>query len=211
MSDDTINGGLGNDTIFAGIGNDLVSGGLGDDVIFDGAGNDTISGDGDDDAFWLASGVNDGSDSIDGGSGVDILIEDLTSETAQAFSIYVNLTSGTHYVAETPGTGVDTLSGIENFRLIGDFDVEAIGSGDANWLWTDHGDDILTGLLGNDTLESGDGDDTLFGGSGVDSLIGGAGDDFLYVDNVGDYVDGGSGTDRVLFEVTSSLEVTLAG
>ena len=148
MSNDTINGGTGNDTIFAGIGNDLVSGGLGDDIIFDGAGDDTVYGDGDDDQFWLSTGANDGSDVIDGGSGSDTLVENLTAETAQAFSLYLNLTSGTHYVAETPGFGVDTLSGIENYFLIGDFDVVALGSTEANWIISDQGDDSLSGLLG---------------------------------------------------------------
>ena len=87
MSDDTINGGTGNDTIFAGIGDDLVFGGLGDDLIFDGAGNDTVHGDDDDDTFWLASGSNDGSDYLEGGLGIDTLVEDLSAETASSFSV----------------------------------------------------------------------------------------------------------------------------
>ena len=129
MSDDTINGGSGNDTIFAGSGNDLVSGGDGDDIIFDGSGDDTINGDADNDTLWLTSGSNDGSDSLNGGSGTDTLIEDLSTETSGAFSVYLTLATGTHYLKETPGVGVDTLAGIENFGIVGDFALEAIGEG----------------------------------------------------------------------------------
>ena len=146
MSDDTINGGSGNDTIFAGIGNDLISGGLGQDVIFDGAGNDTVSGDEDNDSFWLASGSNDGEDSLDGGFGIDTLIEDLTAELAGAFTVTTDLDAGTHYLGA--GTsGVDTLSSIENYTLLGAFDATVTGNALANTLITGDGLDLHPGRV----------------------------------------------------------------
>lgn len=147
MSNDTINGGSGNDTIFAGIGNDLVSGGPGDDVIFDGAGDDTVSGDDDNDTFWLASGANDGSDSLSGGAGTDTLIEDLSAETPGFYTVFTNLGTGVHYL-DAGLSGVDTLSGIENYTLIGAFDATVVGDAIGNLLTTDGGNDSLSGQGG---------------------------------------------------------------
>ncbi|NNL72228.1 MAG: hypothetical protein HKP29_02585, partial [Silicimonas sp.] len=210
MSNDTINGGDGNDTVFAGSGNDLISGGNGDDVIYDGAGNDTIFGNADHDTFYLGTGASDGSDVVDGGTGIDTIIEDLSSATPGSTSIYVNLTTGTHFRQETPGTGVDTLQGIENFTLIGPVEGTIIGSSVANLLTSDAGDDSLNGFAGDDTLSSGDGADTLIGGAGADLLYAGDGDDLIFVDDAGDIVDGGAGSDRVIVDTVSGLGVTIA-
>lgn len=68
-----------------------------------------------------------------------------------------------------------------------------------NSLDGDFGDDVIYGLIGNDTL-NGDGvfasgDDALHGGLGDDSLSGGSGDDYLTGDGGNDTLDGGIGND----------------
>ena len=156
MSNATINGGSGNDTIFAGSGNDLVSGGIGNDTIFDGAGNDSVTGDYGDDTFWLASGSNDGEDDLDGGFGSDTLIEDLTAETPGSYTVTTDLTLGTHFL-DAGANGVDTLAGIENYTLLGAFDATIIGNTLANTLTTGDGADSILGFSGHDILSSGGG------------------------------------------------------
>lgn len=197
VSDDTINGGSGNDTIFAGIGNDLISGGLGADVIFDGAGNDTATGDDGQDYFWIGTGADDGSDSLDGGAGIDSLIEDLSGETAGTYTVTLNLDTGAHYL-DSGASGVDTIVGMENYLLIGNFDATVIGNSLANILTTDDGDDSISGFSGADSLTSAGGNDTLGGGWGEDTLNGGWGNDFIAGNEDPDYLVGEAGSDTLV-------------
>ncbi len=71
-------------------------------------------------------------------------------------------------------------------------------------------DDIIDGLGGNDTINGGDGNDTISGGDGNDFIDGGAGsdtinagdgDDIVVYDAADDpaNIDGGNGTDMILF------------
>ncbi len=71
-------------------------------------------------------------------------------------------------------------------------------------------DDIIDGLGGNDTINGGDGNDTISGGDGNDFIDGGAGsdtinagdgDDIVVYDAADDLanIDGGNGTDMILF------------
>ncbi|MEO8152145.1 MAG: calcium-binding protein [Rhizobacter sp.] len=67
----TLDGGSGNDTITGGDGNDILIGGAGNDVISGGRGNDLVLlNEGNDSFIWNPG---DGSDSVDGSSGVDTL------------------------------------------------------------------------------------------------------------------------------------------
>jgi hypothetical protein len=85
------------------------------------------------------------------------------------------------------------------------------------------GNDQLLGAAGNDYLTGGPGDDTLSGAGGNDRLadvegndtfLGGAGNDvFVCRDGFGDYVSGGSGTDRAQLDESdgrASIEELLA-
>jgi hypothetical protein len=59
------------------------------------------------------------------------------------------------------------------------------------------GNDLLTGIEGNDTFFGGPGDDVLIGAAGSDSLGGGEGQDELHAGPGADHVNGGSGDDRL--------------
>ena len=62
--------------------------------------------------------------------------------------------------------------------------------------------DVITGNTGNNRLEGDAGNDALYGGNGTDTLIGGAGADTL---------DGGSGTDTADYSTSSAaVNVNLA-
>jgi len=68
-----------------------------------------------------------------------------------------------------------------------------------------NGNDILSGGLGNDTLYGGRGDDTLYSGDGNDRIFGGDGNDTINaVSRIHgedhDFVDGGRGTDKLIFD-----------
>ncbi len=69
------------------------------------------------------------------------------------------------------------------------------------------GADILLGGLGNDTVEGnrgddkilgGDGDDKLHGDSGNDTVVGGSGDDILFGDGGNNLINGQSGSDVII-------------
>ena len=64
-------------------------------------------------------------------------------------------------------------------------------------MFGDAGDDTISGLDGDDTLDGGLGDDKLYGGGGNDTLTGGAGDDELYGSDGNDTLDGSLGADKL--------------
>jgi len=66
-SADTVDGGAGNDEIYGGAGNDNLSGGAGADVIYNGSGNDTVNGDAGSDTIWGGG----GDDNLTGGADSD--------------------------------------------------------------------------------------------------------------------------------------------
>jgi VCBS repeat-containing protein len=148
LAAETLEGGVGNDYLYAGAGDDVVDAGAGDDDIVggDGAGNDTYI----------------------GGDGIDTV-----RYTSAITGITVDLVAGT---ASGNEIGNDSLSSIENI-LGGQAGDTLRGDAQANDLDGYTGDDLIEGRGGNDTLTGGTGNDTLYGGAGNDSLVGGDGGD----------------------------------
>jgi Ca2+-binding RTX toxin-like protein len=144
-------------------------------------GNDTLSGGG-------------GNDRLDGGTGVDSML----GGGGDDFYL-VNVTQDK--VVETGGAGSDTIlsfvsltlpANVEKLVLAGSGNLNGTGTGAAetlvgnvgnNRLVGQGGNDKLVGSFGNDTLDGGAGNDTLVGGNGTDKLVGGAGND-IYVETL---------------------------
>ncbi|MEM0949465.1 MAG: Ig-like domain-containing protein, partial [Pseudomonadota bacterium] len=218
-ADNFIDGGLGDDSIFGLGGNDFIEDGSGGrDFIDAGDGDDTISGQG-------------GTDVYDGGDGIDTYIDDLLGLEIepQEFEVFFDLTTNKHGSDLQDPTQYDDVLNIENYTLIGDFDVAATGDALDNVFTTDLGADTLSGGGGNDSLSAGAGDDqieggagndTLFGDLGADMLDGGAGDDLLRPGEGADTVAGGSGRDVLSLDWTadangnfdfSGLDIDISG
>lgn len=141
-------GGSGADRITGNNAANVIDGNAGNDTIYGGAGNDVING-------------GAGSDVIDGGAGNDMLTY---AGSSAGVTVYLELTTA----QATVGSGVDTITGIENLtgsaykdRLSGTSGVNAINGG--------AGDDSLYGLGGNDVLNGGVGNDLIDGGDGIDT------------------------------------------
>ena len=62
----------------------------------------------------------------------------------------------------------------------------------------DHGDDVLTGGLGDDTINGDDGNDTIDGNAGADNLIGEDGNDVIDGGAGDDVISAGDGADQDL-------------
>lgn len=177
---DFLNGGAGDDRIWAGPGADVVDGGSGADIIRGGAGADwLIGGSGQDIFAYGAASESDfsGYDGIaDFTSGEDEL--DLQQLVADGHSnIAVARFGGSSFVyfgqAGAPSfAGVILASGAEvqgiDLNLGGILDLTFYGSATA---------DALRGASGADTILGGDGDDVILGANGADSLFGGSGAD----------------------------------
>ncbi len=153
-----------------------------------------------------------GGESIDGGSGDDILI-------ALAGNDVIRGRAGNDTV--DGGDGDDQLYGDDgNDNLLGQVGADALygGNGDDRLqggegndsLHGDDGSDALLGQEGADTLHGGNGDDTLLGGEGNDSLYGEYGNDVLDGGAGNDYLCGGdyynTGADRYLFGIGSGQD-----
>lgn len=182
-SDNTVDAGKGNDTVFSGSGNDTINGGMGfdsvfagggDDLVFGGGGRDTLKGGDGNDLINAQGGSGDfltggnGNDTLKGGGGTrDRIVEQ--------GNVDFTLTDGS-----LTGLGNDVIGGIDLAILTG-------GSG-ANRL-------DATGFSGKVTLDGSTGSDTLFGGANRDRLVGGSGNDSLDGGGDNDWLLGGSGND----------------
>ena len=137
---------------------------------------------------------------VTGSSGNDVI--DLSGVTSAAFT---GLTGG---VTVSSGDGNDSITGSGFADLLqGQLGDDSIYGGDGDdTLNGFHGFDLLDGQggndrafggLNNDTVNGGDGNDVLYGHSGEDSMTGGSGNDWIFA-NVGhDYVFGDLGQDTL--------------
>jgi Ca2+-binding RTX toxin-like protein len=215
--DDTIYGNAGNDLILAGAGSDSVSGDDGADVIFGGSGtdylyggegDDVINGDGDNDVVVGDAG-NDilagsaGNDTLNGGAGADHLSGGEGDDTLYIDAADTSVSGGAGYDAVTVvGTNAvifdATTAEVEFVAGNSGNDVfTAAGSVTGVTFYGGDGDDRLTGGDGNDVLVGQAGADTLTGGLGNDVLNGGDGDDSLAGDIGDDTFYAGAGNDQI--------------
>ncbi|MDB6047966.1 MAG: von Willebrand factor [Pseudomonas sp.] len=114
-----------------------------------------------------------GSDTINGGSGDDIIFGDLANLPGTTGGGYAALQA---YVVANGGA--NTAEGVHKYitEHASTFDISGANDGNDHLLGGD-GNDILFGQGGNDTLEGGNGNDLLYGGAGNNTLIGGLGAD----------------------------------
>lgn len=186
-------------------GNDTLQGNGGNDTLDGGNGTDTAS-------YVDAVGpvdVNLGAGFADGADGNDTLIS-VENAIGSAFNDFLVGSNGDNILDGRGGNdtiigqqGNDTLDG-------GDGDDVLQGGQGADTLLGGAGGDNLTGNQGDDTIYGGDGGDAIVGNPGNDTLYGEGGDDFLRGDNADgltpgdDYIDAGSGFDRVTYYNTNN-------
>jgi len=133
-----------------------------------------------------------GADSMAGGAGDDTYIVDNVSDT-----ITENSGEGTDWVESS--VSYTLSSNVENIRLTGSSDLNALGNSGNNFLRGNDGINTLTAYAGDDILFGYAGDDALNGGAGADSLYGDAGSDTLNGGTGDDALRGGAGRDTFVF------------
>ncbi|MDQ2094039.1 Hint domain-containing protein [Rhodobacteraceae bacterium 10Alg 79] len=175
---DSVDGGLGNDSILTGDDDDTVLGGAGDDTIDAGFDDDSVLGGSG--ADWIEG--NEGNDTLDGGDGGDAIYGDV-APSAAGYGLYQPYELENDGSDDAPENNEDSLIG---------------GAGDDS-LYGQDDDDTLEGGSGDDWLDGGIDDDVLTGGEGADTALGGQGDDVLYVAQ-GDSAEGGDGDDTFHIE-----------
>ncbi len=217
--DDTLRGGLGNDALIGGTGADRIEGGDGNDSLYSALGffggvnaetGNLLSGGAGDDVL-----VGGWGDSIDGGSGSDTVILDLSAATAGiTLSLAALVGGGTVALGGGFVTGVEGYVGILATPFDDDIAIGAIVPGYGIFFGLEGiqafgGNDRVTGGSNNDQLFGGDGNDTLIGASGLgdyDLMDGGSGNDVYRVDTGADltFEAAGGGIDTVFAEVTGN-------
>lgn len=162
---DTVDGGIGNDSILTGDDNDVILGGDGADTVDAGFDDDEVYGDAGADSLE----GNEGNDTISGGADGDVIYGDVspTNPDYPFYTPYELVNDGTDLA---PNNNADVLSG-------------------------DGGNDTIYGQDDNDTISGGLGDDEIYGGIDNDSLIGDDGNDTIDGGSGNDYIDGGTGAD----------------
>jgi Ca2+-binding RTX toxin-like protein len=197
VGNDSLYGGAGNDRLFGEDGNDFLDGGDGDDTINAGAGNDAVRGGAGNDTINVGDGFstivydtadfgNDTVASFDAnpnGGGQDRIDLSGLGITSADFASRVTITAnGTSTRVDVAGGGSITLNGVtgagNNAISIADF----ILSGGNTIIGTAAGE-TLAGTAGADIILGGGGADTINGLSGNDTIDGGAGDDDLFGDS----------------------------
>ncbi|WGI22653.1 Hint domain-containing protein [Amylibacter sp. IMCC11727] len=189
---DTVDGGGGDDIITTGDDNDSIIGGAGEDTIYAGFDDDTVDGGNDDDLIV----GSEGNDEIRGGQGNDVIYGGLETTDILDIPDDVDLLPDNNTDTLYGGNGNDTIYGRDDDDLI-------YGDTGNDVLFGGIDDDTLYGGQGNDTFEGGEGEDQQFGGNDRDtfnvlSAADGIGDvvdggsegvdeDTLDLSNVGDF------------------------
>ena len=147
-------------------------GGDGDDELTGSWGKDNLRGGNGRD--MLIGQAND--DKLDGGLGPDYLDGRDGNDT---------LICGNDYEAN------NAFGAAGNDTITGSYGDDSLNGGGGN--------DIISGNDGNDIIHGDDGNDTLNGDLGADEILGGNGHDLLDAgnDNLGNYLDGGTGNDHL--------------
>ncbi|WP_454713916.1 cadherin domain-containing protein [Caulobacter segnis] len=167
--------------ISGGIASDNITGSTGNDKIYGAAGADILNG-GDGDDIFTYQNVNGHFDTIDGGSGWDVLIANMASTAIE----------------------VGSMTGIEEISSGGFSSVTFVSSTLANTI--DLRDIVVTGTI---AFNLNNGDDVFYGTAGADIVDGGGGADFIdtgdgddiirmSVGNGWDTIQGGAGYDKVV-------------
>jgi Ca2+-binding RTX toxin-like protein len=219
-TDDTINGGTGNDIIYAREGNDTVDGNNGDDGLYGEAGNDALSGGAGRD--YLAGG--DGNDILDGGAGDDQLSGDTGADSYRFARGYGKDTVNNYETIANGGT--NPVDSIEFAAGIAPTDIEARrtpwneltlaikGTTDVLTISQYFLDDATTtyaveqikfadgtiwdiAAVKAKVLEATEGADILTGFATNDTLLGAGGTDTLSGAAGNDVLDGGAGNDAL--------------
>lgn len=165
---DTVDGGIGNDSILTGDDNDVILGGDGADTVDAGFDDDEVYGDAGADSLE----GNEGNDTISGGADGDVIYGDV-SPTNPDYPFYTPYELANDGTDLAPNNNADLLSGNGgNDTIYGQDDNDTISGG--------LGDDEIYGGIDNDSLIGDDGSDTIDGGSGIDYIDGGTGADLLY-------------------------------
>ena len=183
---DTLFGGAGNDTLSGGAGNDFISGGAGNDTLVGGSGNDFLDGDQGADIGILGAGDDvfrwdqgDGSDKVEGGSGLDEMLfngfgaaEQFTLSADGDHALFTrvqgNIIMDLHDVEQITVNalaGADTItindpSGTDNTNIDINLGVGGIGDGAADTIVINSGADVTV-------VDHGNGDLTILGLSGA--------------------------------------------
>ena len=175
---DSVDGGIGNDTIITGDDDDTITAGLGDDVVDAGVDDDDVDG-------------GEGNDFIEGGEGNDTIEGGIGDDTiyggVEGFDV-LNIPDNAGDLR--PDNGDDSIDGgAGNDLIFGQDDSDTIKGGEGN--------DTLDGGVDADSIMGDDGDDEITGGQGADTLEGGDGRDIFRFGSVsdadGDQIDGGDG------------------
>lgn len=185
------------DTVFAGNGNDTVEvynlfGG----IVDSGSGNDSVTAEGDDLTIDLGTGSDTfrgllESSSVNGGTGNDEL-------EVYLFNSQVDGGSGEDWIyigGEESGT-VHGGTGNDGLLLI------YSNEGSSFSVYGDSGEDYLTGVGHNLTLDGGTGNDWIEGDDLVSSQVeGGSGNDWIEIEGfIYNTIHGGSGSDEITFD-----------
>jgi Ca2+-binding RTX toxin-like protein len=210
---DTVNGSDGPDLILGGEGNDVLHGDGGDDRIIGDRGSDTMDGGAGDDTLVWNNG--DGTDVADGDLGRDDIEVNGAPAAGDAFSVQpngrrikfdrTNLVPFSLDIGSSESLHANGLGGDDTIAVgdVGAFAVTAAGGS---------GNDTLTGGASSETFLGGTGNDTITPGGGIDLVSGDEGDDQVNVrDNTADVAFGGDGNDTVLadnahFDVLDGFE-----
>jgi Ca2+-binding RTX toxin-like protein len=193
-------------TIVGNAGDNVIFGGDGSDTLIGGDGNDTLVGN---DNIFLSE-----TDTLNGGNGNDILYvesSDIISGGAGRDFVYVVNDNAIHI--DMGATSIEWISSGFGSDVI-DASTQTVGVE----IYSDGGNDTITGSAfddiiwsgsGNDTVVGGDGNDVIVGDIGADSISGGNGNDSLYVDASDTFIDGGAGFDAA-YITGGSMSINMA-
>ncbi|MDO5558176.1 MAG: hypothetical protein Q4F95_01115 [Oscillospiraceae bacterium] len=221
---DTLNSGNGDDMLIGGAGNDILNSGNGNDILDGGTGNDTLNGGNGQDTYIY--GIGDGTDIIneyESGADARNILEFREGITLDDLYIY---RTGNYDLTIQVGENEDDKITISNFvysdtyekfklKFADESEAELkelaktiVGTESAdtlNAIYTT--ENILNGLGGNDTLNSGNGKDILIGGAGNDILNAGNGNDILEGGTGNDTLNGGNGQDTYIYGIGDGTDI----